>query len=79
MRQVIIMFLIRRRFELKKLEEFQFVNQKSKTDYYYFSNQGVWKRSYTDDGEYIIGSTRPSRVSLNWLLDDRCQIIKKEV
>ena len=77
MRQVIILFLIRRRFKLKKGELFQFTNQREKNDWYYFSSTNIVKMMYRDD--YPDPLVKLSDVSLNWLLDDRCQIIKKEV
>lgn len=77
MRRLIITFLIRRRLKLKKGEMFQFENQKNKSEWYYFTNTGVMKQfynPYTDKN-----GVRSSNVSLRWLLDDRCKIIKKEV
>ena len=50
---------------LKKREKFKFVNQKSDAVYY-----------FTD--EYLMkcwhGQTMTSGVSVNWLLDDDCEI-----
>lgn len=62
----LIIFLIRRRLRLKKYEMFRFANQKSKA-VYYFTETNVMKTH----NEY----THPSRVSLNHLLSDECQII----
>lgn len=64
MRRLII-FLIRRRLGLKKYETFQFVGQKSDT-VYYFTETNVMK-TYK-------GYTNLSGVSVNWLLDDKCEI-----
>lgn len=63
----LIIFLIRKRLGLKKNETFQFVNQKSDA-VYYFTGTKVMKLWF--------GVTEPSRVSLNWLLDDECEITK---
>lgn len=77
MRQIIILFLIRNRLKLKKGEMFQFEGQKSAYDYYYFTSMRLMKaiRNFRYPEPFV----RPSNVSLNWLLDDRCKIIKKEV
>lgn len=63
----LIIFLVRRRLGLKKYEKFQFTNQKSNA-VYFFTSEGViksWRGVYTFSG-----------VSLNWLLDDDCEIRK---
>lgn len=65
----LIIFLIRKRLELRKHEAFRFANQKSDTDFYYFTDTILCK-VVDSDFEMII----PSSVSLNWLLDDDCQI-----
>ena len=64
----LIIFLVRKKLGLKKFEKFQFTNQKSLDDVYFFSNDCIMK----DTGISIIRSN----VSLNWLLDDRCEIEK---
>lgn len=63
----IIIFLIRRRLGLKYCEKFRFTNQKT-SNYYYFTKDKVIK---IEHGVHI-----PSSVSLNWLLDDECEIVK---
>ena len=65
----LILFLIRRKLGLKKNQFFRFKNQKSVVDRYYITDRQVLK---------IVNNScvRPSSVSLNWLLDDRCEIIK---
>ena len=70
----IIIFLIRRKLGLKKCERFRFANQKSKYDYYWFTSDGLRK----SDNEHIL--SLPSNVSLNWILDENCEIerIKKD-
>lgn len=64
MRRLII-FLIRRRLGLKKYETFKFVGQKSDA-VYYFTEINVMK--------HFNGYTSLSGVSVNWLLDDKCEI-----
>ena len=67
----LIISLVRRYLGLKKCEGFQFVNQKS-NDIYYFGDDGVYKAYGCGPG--YGGSIRKSNVSLNWLLDDECDI-----
>jgi hypothetical protein len=74
---VIILFLIRKRLGLKKGEEFQFVNQRNKLKWYYIGSTKIMKQYYSPEGTCDI--TCHSNIGLNWLLDDRCKIIKKEV
>ena len=73
MRRLII-FLIRKRLGLKREEEFRFANQKSEYDYYFFSKNDLLKVCFIpyDEKWHIEQST----CSLNWLLDDNCNIIK---
>lgn len=71
----IIIFLIRKRLGLKRGERFQFVNQKSENDEYYFDSKSlvkVWVRPGYGF-KYV-----ESSVSLNWLLNDKCEIRKME-
>lgn len=70
----LILFLIRRRFGLKKWELFTFTNQKS-NDLYFFTEEGLFKRYYRDHWDWC---SFKSSVSLNWLLDEKCQINKLE-
>lgn len=63
-----IIFLVRRRLGLKKGQYFQFNNQRSKRDVYYFTVDKVMKIEN--------GFIRESSVSLNWLLNDECYINK---
>ena len=63
----LIIFLVRKRLGLKKYERFQFVNQKSDA-VYYFTKTNIMK-----DWR---GCVDPSSVSLNWLLNDECEIVK---
>lgn len=62
-----IVYLIRKRLGLKTYETFQFVGQKSNA-VYYFTEDAVMKIWY--------GVTEKSGVSLNWLLDNECEIRK---
>ena len=69
----LIIFLVRKRLGLKKGERFQFHNQASKHDTYYFDSECVLKDHYKSNGYEVIAH---SHVSLNYLLDDRCKIVK---
>ena len=61
----LIIFLIRKRLGLKERQAFQFVNQKSNAVYYFTEDAIIkaWR-----------GNIDKSTVSLNWLLDDECEI-----
>lgn len=61
----LIIFLIRKHLHLDKFEPFRFTNQKSNA-VYYFDDDGLVK-AYR-------GNVRKSRVSLNWLIDNRDKI-----
>lgn len=69
MKVKVIVYLIRKLLGLKKKELFQFVNQRSEKEAYYFTDDAVMK--ICEDGH-----VKKSNVSLNWLLDDRCHIHK---
>lgn len=72
----IIIFLIRKRLGLKKLERFKFRNQKSPNNYYYFTSEFLMKcSSHAEERYWTIGL---SNVGLNWLLNDECKIIRLE-
>lgn len=71
----IIIFLIRRRLGLKKMQRFFFSNQKSGTDRYYFTDTNLMKIHCTSKTGFI---HMPSGCSLNWLLDDDIKIVKEE-
>ena len=60
-----VIFLIRKKLGLKKYEKFKFVNQKSNA-VYYFTEGNVMKEWR--------GQTVLSGVSINWLLDNDCEI-----
>lgn len=69
----IIIFLIRKRLGLKKFERFKFGNQKSPDNYYYFNDDCLIKKVYFDNGS---SASVASNVSLNWLLNGECEIIR---
>lgn len=64
MRRIVI-FLIRKKLGLRKYEKFKFVGQKSNA-VYYFTESNVMK--------FWRGQTMLSSVSVNWLLDNECEI-----
>ena len=69
-----IIFLVRKKLGLKKGEHFRFANQLNPYNTQYFTDDAVMKHigrwKGTDDVK--------SSVSLNWLLDDECEIVKVE-
>ena len=69
----LIIFLIRSHLGLKELECFQFVNQYNKDDYYFFGKDRIWKVKWATSTNPV---TVTSSVSLNWLMDDKCEINK---
>ena len=72
----LIIFLIRKRLKLKKGEFFQFANQKSKHDYYYFTAKRLVKIAYNKN--FMSPRVRLSGASLNWLVDKDCKIRRFE-
>lgn len=65
----LILFLIRRKLGVEKYEKFRFVNQK-KPGVYWFNGAALLKQT----GKH--NPTEYSSVSINWLLDKQCKIIK---
>lgn len=66
--QRLIIFLVRTKLGLKKYQQFRFINQRRKTDSYYFTATKLLK---------IEGCTvKESSCSLNWLLNNECEIVK---
>lgn len=68
----LILFLIRMRLGVKKLEGFYFEGQKS-NNYYFFTDDAlikIWRDT---------GYTEKSHVSLNYILSDECVIVKEPV
>lgn len=63
----LVIFLVRKKLGLKLYQPFKFIEQKSNAEYV-FTEWELLK----DDGKII----RPSNVSLNWLLNDECEIVK---
>ena len=63
----LIIFLVRKKIGVKKRCRFQFDNQKSTTEYYWFSNTKFMKKCSD-------GTEEEAHVSLNWLLDDNCKV-----
>ena len=70
----LIIFLVRKKLGLKKGEHFRFVNQSSPYNTYYFTDDAVMKHFSRRKGSDDVKSS----VSLNWLLDDECEIVKVE-
>lgn len=70
----LIIFLIRLKLGMKKGEFFQFANQKSKYDKYYFTKWALVKLEYSERG--CMYHTRFANVSLMFLLSDECEIKK---
>ncbi len=66
----VVIFLVRVRLKLKKYEKFKFKNQKTDA-VYWFTDTKVLK---TD-----LGITTRSGVSLNWLLNDNCEIERVDI
>lgn len=77
-------YLLRTRFGLKKFQPFRFENQKSKNDFYYFTNWGIKKCEFTVDTVYesqkifaiITAKTVDSDVGFDWLINRDCKISK---
>lgn len=68
--QRLIIFLIRMKLGVRKYRTFRFDNQRSSNDSYYFTATHLLK---------IEGcSIREAHVSLNWLLNKECKIVKLE-
>ena len=63
----LILFLVRKKLKIPKYTPFKFTNQKSNA-IYHFSSTGLMKVDAV--GVYKSG------VSLNWLLDKDCEIVK---
>lgn len=63
----LITFLICKKLGIKRYQEFQFDNQKSEFEYYWFDNDSLMKMR-------VDGVCEESHVSLNWLLNDSCKV-----
>lgn len=66
MRRLII-FLVRKKLGLKKEQLFRFANQKNNATYWFTSDSIIKCEN---------SATELSGVSLNWLLDKNCEIVK---
>lgn len=64
----LIIFLVRKRLGLKKMQHFRFANQKKNAEYW-FSDYKLMKKD--ESGVSL------SNVSLNWITDPDCKIIKE--
>lgn len=71
----LIIFLLRRKLGVKKLESFRFANQRSAHDMYHFGGYRLWKVEF-DEKSNNKPHLREAHVSLNWLLDPECKIKK---
>ncbi len=69
----LIIFLVRRRLKLRKGERFRFANQKADNVYYFTSDRLI--KVTGDSGR--VSRREKSLVSLNWLLDEGCVIVKE--
>ena len=67
----LIVFLLRKKFGLKKFQHFKFKNQRSEVNSYAFTDTDLIKFDIENC------EIRPSNVKLNWLLSDECKIIKE--
>lgn len=62
----LIIFFTRKRLGIGKYDIFQFENQKNKKEYYFFTEDKLYK-----DTPY--GKTE-SKCSFNWLLSNECKV-----
>lgn len=69
-----IIALIRKKLGLRKNERFQFANQRSDKNRYYFTDTQLMKENWNAAGNY--SWTTLSSVSLNHLISDDCEIVK---
>lgn len=68
-------YLLRKKFGLKKFQPFRFENQKSEHDFYYFTNWGIKKCEFTAD-TVITAKIVDSDVGFDWLINRDCRISK---
>lgn len=84
-------YLLRKKFGLKKFQPFRFENQKSEHDFYYFTNWGIKKCEFTADtvitacgikkceftaDTVITAKIVDSDVGFDWLINRDCRISK---
>lgn len=69
-----IAFLIKRKLGVKDFENFQFAEQKSEYDHYFFDGGQLYKWTYDKrTGLFELGL---SHVSYNWMTDPNCSVKK---
>ena len=71
----LILFLVRKYIGVRKHELFRFSNQKSAEAVYYFTDDGLVK-TWMDENHFISFNRTKSRVSLNFILSDECEIVR---
>lgn len=64
----LIIYLICKRLGIKRHQTFRFSNQKSESEYYWFTDTRLRKMREDSHEE-------DAHVSLNWLLHDECEVI----
>ena len=64
----LIISLLCKKLGVKKFQAFQFVNQRSEFEHYWFTNYSL--RKVREDG-----LCEDAHVSLNWLLNENCEIM----
>lgn len=69
----LILLMVRLKLGLKKYEKFQFCNQKNKKNFYYISGSQIHRVEVKGKSNYVDGK---SNVSLNWLIDNDCKIVR---
>lgn len=77
-------YLLRKKFGLKKFQPFRFENQKSEHDFYYFTNWSIKKCEFTVNTvsesqkifAIITGKIVDSDVGFDWLINRDCRISK---
>lgn len=62
-----VIFLIRKKLGLKKCERFKFIGQKTDAVYYFTDNNLM---------KCVNGQVMLSGVSINWLLDSKCEVVR---
>ena len=72
----LILFLIRIKLGVKKYDKFQFANQRSDYDKYWFDDFGFQKTEFTNTTTGYCAVIRPANVSLMFLISDECEIKK---
>lgn len=68
----LILFMIRKKLKLKKMQEFCFINKKNNKESYFFSDDAIMKKSLFPNGMPYI---RKSSISLNFILSKEAGIL----